>query len=121
MVGGNIFLRDRMNDVVISGGFNVYPLEVEKIIGSHPEVLDAAVTSAPDDKWGERVIAFVVSRNPRAFDQESIREHCKRLLAAYKVPKEILLIPEMPLNPNGKPDRRQLSQPYWAGHARRIN
>lgn len=118
---GNIFLRDRMNDVVISGGFNVYPVEVEKIIGSHPEVLDAAVTSAPDDKWGERVIAFVVSRNPREFNEDSIRDHCKRLLAAYKVPKEILLIPEMPLNPNGKPDRRRLSQSFWAGHARRIN
>ena len=121
VVDGSIFLRDRMNDVVISGGFNVYPVEVEKIIGSHPEVLDAAVTSAPDDKWGERVIAFVVSRNPREFNEESIRNHCKRLLAAYKVPKEILLIPEMPLNPNGKPDRRQLSQSFWAGHARRIN
>ncbi|MEO8753636.1 MAG: class I adenylate-forming enzyme family protein [Casimicrobiaceae bacterium] len=121
MVDGNIFLRDRMNDVVISGGFNVYPVEVEKIIASHPQVLDAAVASAPDDKWGERVIAFVVSRNPREFDEESIRDHCKRLLASYKVPKEILLITEMPLNPNGKPDRRQLSQPFWAGRARRIN
>ena len=121
MVDGNIFLRDRMNDVIISGGFNVYPGEVEKIISSHPQVLDAAVASAPDDKWGERVIAFVVSRDPREFDGESIRAHCKDLLAAYKVPKEIRLIPELPLNVNGKPDRRQLSQPLWAGHARRIN
>ena len=121
MVNGNIFLRDRMNDVVISGGFNVYPAEVEKIIGSHPQVLDAAVASAPDDKWGERVIAFVVSRNPREFNEESIRDYCKSLLAGYKVPKEIHLIPEMPLNPNGKPDRRSLSQSLWAGHARRIN
>lgn len=121
MVDGNIFLRDRMNDVVISGGFNVYPVEVEKIIGSHPQVLDAAVTSAPDDKWGERVIAFVVSRNPREFDEQSIRDHCKRLLAGYKVPKEIRLIPEMPLNPNGKPDRRRLSASLWVGRTRRIN
>ncbi len=121
LVDGHIFLRDRMNDVIISGGFNVYPVEVEKIVGSHPQVLDAAVASAPDDKWGERVIAFVVSRNPREFSEESIREHCKALLAGYKVPKEFHLIPEMPLNPNGKPDRRRLSQPLWAGRARRIN
>jgi acyl-CoA synthetase (AMP-forming)/AMP-acid ligase II len=121
IVDGNIFLHDRMNDVIISGGFNVYPLEVERIIGAHPQVLDAAVASAPDDKWGERVIAFVVSRDPNAFDEESVREHCKSLLAGFKVPKEIHLIPELPLNPNGKPDRRRLSQSLWAGHARRIN
>jgi len=121
MVDGHIFLRDRMNDVIISGGFNVYPVEVEKVIGSHPQVLDAAVASAPDDKWGERVIAFVVLRNPREFSEESIRDHCKSLLAGYKVPKELRIIPEMPLNPNGKPDRRQLSQPLWIGHPRRIN
>lgn len=121
LVGGNIFLRDRMNDVIISGGFNVYPMEVEKIIGSHPQVLDAAVASAPDDKWGERVIAFVVSRDPRKFDEQSVREYCKGLLAGYKVPKEFHLIPEMPLNANGKPDRRQLSGSLWAGRARRIN
>ncbi|MFO1306244.1 MAG: class I adenylate-forming enzyme family protein [Burkholderiales bacterium] len=121
MIDGHIFLRDRMNDVIISGGFNVYPVEVEKIIGSHPHVLDAAVASAPDDKWGERVIAFVVSRNPGEFSEESVREHCKSLLAGYKVPKEFHLIPEMPLNPNGKPDRRRLSEPLWAGRSRRIN
>jgi len=121
IVNDNIFLRDRMNDVIISGGFNVYPVEVEKIIGSHPQVLDAAVASAPDDKWGERVIAFVVSRDPREFDERSIRDHCRGLLAGYKVPKEFHLIPEMPLNANGKPDRRQLSRSLWAGRARRIN
>jgi acyl-CoA synthetase (AMP-forming)/AMP-acid ligase II len=121
IVDGNIFLHDRMNDVIISGGFNVYPLEVEKIIGAHPQVLDAAVASAPDDKWGERVIAFVVSRDPGTFDEESVREYCKSLLAGFKVPKEFHLIPELPLNPNGKPDRRRLSQSLWAGHARRIN
>jgi acyl-CoA synthetase (AMP-forming)/AMP-acid ligase II len=121
LVNGNIFLHDRMNDVIISGGFNVYPVEVEKIIGSHPDVLDAAVASAPDDKWGERVIAYVVSRNPAAFDAAGLRDHCKGLLAGYKVPKEIHLISELPLNPNGKPDRRRLSQSLWAGQARRIN
>jgi long-chain acyl-CoA synthetase len=121
LVDGNIFLRDRMNDVIISGGFNVYPMEVEKVIGSHPQVLDAAVASAPDDKWGERVIAFVVSRNPAEFDAESVREHCRSQLAGYKVPKELRLIAELPLNANGKPDRRGLSQHLWAGHARRIN
>jgi acyl-CoA synthetase (AMP-forming)/AMP-acid ligase II len=118
---GHLYLRDRMNDVIISGGFNVYPVEVEKIIGSHPHVLDAAVASAPDDKWGERVIAFIVTRKAGEFDEASVREHCKSQLAGYKVPKEFRVIPEMPLNPNGKPDRRGLSESLWAGRDRRIN
>ncbi len=87
MVDGNIFLHDRMNDVIISGGFNVYPVEVEKIIGAHPQVLDAAVASAPDDKWGERVIAFVVSRDPAAFDEQSVRDHCKSCSPATRCPR----------------------------------
>ncbi len=120
-VDGHVFLRDRMNDVIISGGFNVYPLEVEKVIGSHSLVLDAAVASAPDDKWGERVIAFIVPRNAEEFDEQSVRSHCKEHLATYKVPKEFRLIAEMPLNANGKPDRRSLNQLLWAGHDRRIN
>lgn len=121
IIDGNVYLRDRMNDVIISGGFNVYPVEVEKIIGSHPQVLDAAVASAPDDKWGERVIAFVVPCKPNEFSEQSVREYCKEQLASYKVPKEFRLISEMPLNPNGKPDRRSLSQLLWAGHERRVN
>ncbi|QHE83970.1 class I adenylate-forming enzyme family protein [Hydrogenophaga sp. BPS33] len=121
IVDGHVYLRDRMNDVIISGGFNVYPVEVEKVIGAHPQVLDAAVASAPDEQWGERVIAFVVPREPGAFNEAAMREHCKALLAGYKVPKEFHLIPEMPLNVNGKPDRRSLVQPLWAGLERRIN
>ena len=121
IVDGHLFLRDRMNDVIISGGFNVYPMEVEQVVCGHPQVLDAAITSAPDDKWGERVVAFVVPRNAGVFDEESVREHCRSLLAGYKVPKEFRLIPEMPLNPNGKPDRRALGDSLWAGRARRIN
>lgn len=121
VVDGHIFLRDRMNDVIITGGFNVYPLEVEKVIGSHAQVLDAAVASAPDDKWGERVIAFIVPRSAQVFDEQSVRHHCKEHLATYKVPKEFRLITEMPLNANGKPDRRSLNQLLWARRDRRIN
>jgi acyl-CoA synthetase (AMP-forming)/AMP-acid ligase II len=121
IVDGHVYLRDRMNDVIVSGGFNVYPVEVEKVIGAHPQVLDAAVASAPDDQWGERVIAFVVPRQPGGFSEEAVREYCKGLLAGYKVPKEFHVIPEMPLNVNGKPDRRSLVQPLWASRERRIN
>jgi acyl-CoA synthetase (AMP-forming)/AMP-acid ligase II len=121
MVNGYIFLRDRMNDVIVSGGFNVYPAEVEKVIATHPSVLDSAIVSAPDDKWGERVIAFVVPRDTASFSERHLREHCESLLAGYKVPKEIRLVAEIPLNASGKPDRRQLSEAMWAGQDRRIN
>lgn len=118
---GYIYLRDRMNDVIISGGFNVYPLEVEAALNSHPSVRMSAVASAPDERWGERVVAFVVAKDKQAFDPQSVREHCREHLANYKVPKEIHAIPEIPVNANGKPDRRRLSQPFWEGKSRRIN
>jgi long-chain acyl-CoA synthetase len=81
----------------------------------------SAVASAPDERWGERVVAFVVAKDKQAFDPESVREHCREHLANYTVPKEIHAIPEIPVNANGKPDRRRLSQPFWEGKSRRIN
>lgn len=121
MKDGFIFLRDRMNDVIISGGFNVYPLEVEAVIDSHPDILSSAIVSAPDDRWGERVIAFVVPRDGRRLDDAALRQYCKDRLANYKVPKEIRTIAQIPTNSSGKPDRRQLSAPMWKDATRRIN
>jgi acyl-CoA synthetase (AMP-forming)/AMP-acid ligase II len=121
IVDGYIFLRDRMNDVIISGGFNVYPAEVETVIVAHPAVSDVAIVSAPDPTWGERVVAFVVPRAGRALDLADLKTHCQGVLAGYKIPKDIHVVQEIPLNPNGKPDRRRLSDPLWAGQARRIN
>lgn len=118
---GLLFLHDRLNDVIISGGFNVYPLEVEAVLNAHPAVESAAIVSAPDESWGERVIAFVVPRKGSAFDGEALRRYCREHLANYKVPKEVHPIPEVPVNVNGKPDRRKLSQPMWEGRERRIN
>ena len=121
LVGEHLYLSDRLNDLIITGGFNVYPAEVENIIGAHPQVLDCAVTSAPDNTWGEKVIAFVVLKDPTEYDESSLKEHCKTLLAGYKVPKEFRVIEQLPLNANSKPDRRQLSIDLWAGYSRRIN
>lgn len=118
---GFLFLKDRAGDVIISGGFNVYPREVEAVIDAHPAVRASAVVSSPDPKWGERVVAFVVPREAIPFDSQSLRDHCRAHLATYKVPKEFHVIESIPLNPNGKPDRRHLSGPLWQGRARRIN
>jgi len=120
---GYIFLKDRANDVIISGGFNVYPAEVEQVLSSHPGIVTSAVTSEPDAKWGERVVAYVVPKpaaNKGALAAE-LAAHCRGHLANYKVPKAFKLIEDIPLNPNGKPDRRQLSAAEWAGRDRRIN
>lgn len=118
---GYVYLKDRANDVIISGGFNIYPMEVEGVINTHPGILTSAVVSAPDPKWGERVIAFVVPRDPSVLEGDALRAHCRSMLAGFKVPKEFLAVSDVPTNPNGKPDRRKLSAPLWSGRDRRIN
>jgi acyl-CoA synthetase (AMP-forming)/AMP-acid ligase II len=116
-----VFLMDRAHDLIISGGFNVYPSEVEGVLGAHPAVAVCAVVSMPDAKWGEKVVAYFVPQRGHAPDEASLREHCRARLSNYKVPKEYRAVGEIPLNANGKPDRRRLSEPLWQGQQRRIN
>lgn len=120
---GYIFLKDRANDVIISGGFNVYPMEVEQVLNAHPGIVSSAVVSEPDDKWGERVVAYVVPRPgvPAESLAGDLDAYCRARLANYKVPKGFHPIDTIPVNPNGKPDRRALSAAQWAGRDRRIN
>jgi acyl-CoA synthetase (AMP-forming)/AMP-acid ligase II len=118
---GYVFLRDRANDVIISGGFNVYPMEVERVINEFPGVVTSAVVSEPDLKWGERVVAFIVLKEAAAFHEDELRMHCRTHLTGFKIPKEFRQIDQVPLNPNGKPDRRRLSDPLWHQQERRIN
>jgi long-chain acyl-CoA synthetase len=96
-------------------------MEVEKVIGSHPSIFDGVVVSAPDDKWGEKVIAFIVPRSNVTLNIEDLKMYCRNLLADYKVPKEFIVISEIPLNVNGKHDRRKLSESFWQGSKRHIN
>ncbi|TVR07180.1 MAG: long-chain fatty acid--CoA ligase [Salinarimonadaceae bacterium] len=120
---GYLFLKDRANDVIISGGFNVYPMEVEQVLNTHPGIVTSAVVSEPDNKWGERVVAYIVPR-PGSTQEELaavLDAHCRSRLANYKVPKAFHPIDVIPVNPNGKPDRRSLSASHWAGYDRRIN
>ncbi len=101
---GFIKLIDRKNNVIITGGENVYPSEVEAVIGSHPAVADAAVIGLADDKWGERVTAAVVRREGAVLDEASLTEWCKNQLAGYKRPRSIIFITsdQMPRNATGK-------------------
>lgn len=118
---GFLFIHDRVKDMIVSGGENVYPAEVENALFSHPDVADAAVIGVPDEKWGEAVKAMVVLRPGCEPDTASIISHCRGLIAGYKVPKTVDFVPLLPRNPSGKVLRRELRAPYWEGRARQVS
>ena len=118
---GYIFIQDRVKDMIISGGENIYPAEVENAIFGHEDVLEVAIIGIPDEKWGECVKAVVVPRPGRTIDEAKIIEHARRKIAAFKTPKSVDVIAEMPRNASGKILRRELRGPYWEGKTRGIN
>jgi fatty-acyl-CoA synthase len=109
---GYLYLLDRMNDMIISGGMNVYSSEVEVVIQGCLGVDQVAVVGLPDDDWGERVVALVVPSTALAPDLEEIRSVCREQLAAYKRPKEIRLVENLPVTPYGKVDKKALRQQH---------
>ena len=117
---GYLFIHDRVKDMIVSGGENIYPAEVENALMSHPSVADAAVIGVPDDRWGEGVKAIVVLRPGSDPDPQSIIAHSRTLIAGYKTPKTIDFIDVLPRNPSGKVLRRELREPYWQGNERRV-
>ena len=118
---GYIYIQDRMKDMIISGGENVYPAEVESAIYGHPDIAEVAVIGVPDAKWGEAVKACVVAKPGHTVDPAHVIAWARERIAAFKVPKSIDLIPELPRNPSGKILRRALREPYWEGRERRVN
>lgn len=120
---GYLFLRDRKIDMIISGGVNIYPAEIESALLTHPAVADAAAFGIPHDDWGEEVKAVIEAapgREPGPELAEEILEHCTAQLAGYKRPKSVDFIAEMPRDPNGKLYKRRLREPYWEGHERAL-
>lgn len=113
---GYIFVEDRLKDMIISGGENIYSIEVERVIAEHPAVTDVAVIGVPDDKWGEVVKAVVSVEDSVA--PEEIIAWCRERLAAYKCPKTIDITDELPRNPTGKILKKELRKPYWEGRDR---
>ncbi|GAA4733890.1 long-chain fatty acid--CoA ligase [Nocardioides endophyticus] len=116
---GYLFLFDRLSDMVISGGMNVFSIEVEAALSLHPSVAQAAVIGLPDEEWGERVHAIVVPRDHTA--DLDLEGHCREHLAAYKRPKTYEVVEALPLTTYGKVDKKALRQPYWPDTARRIH
>jgi acyl-CoA synthetase (AMP-forming)/AMP-acid ligase II len=105
---GNLFLVDRLKDMIVSGGENIYSAEVERALAAHPSVQSVAVVGAPDQKWGERVVAFVVPYPDKAVDVSDLVSHCRDLIAGYKVPKEIHLMGALPQTASGKVQKAAL-------------
>jgi long-chain acyl-CoA synthetase len=120
---GYLFLCDRKIDMIISGGVNIYPAEIEAVLLSHPQVADAAVFGIPDEDWGEQVKA-VVEPAPGAASGEALANEilafCAERLAKYKCPRSVDFTDAMPRDPNGKLYKRKLRDPYWAGRERQI-
>jgi acyl-CoA synthetase (AMP-forming)/AMP-acid ligase II len=118
---GFIFLKDRLKDMIVSGGENVYPAEIEAILMGHPEVLECAVIGVPDPKWGETVKAVVVRRPGASLAEAALIEWSRNKLAGFKRPRSVDFIDALPRNASGKLLKRTLREPYWAGYARRVN
>lgn len=118
---GYLFLKDRVKDMVITGGENVYPAEVENALMPHPAVLDVGVIGVPDDKWGETVKAIVVTKPGTSPEPEELIAWCRERLAHFKCPTSVDFIEILPRNPSGKILKTDLREPYWEGNERRIN
>ena len=110
---GYVFIVDRLKDMIISGGENVYSAEVENAVASHPAVASCAVIGVPDPDWGERVHAVVVLQNGHHVTEAQIRQHCKSLIAGYKSPRSVEFVDAMPMSGAGKILKRELRKQYW--------
>ena len=117
---GFVYIQDRIKDMIVTGGENVYPKEVENALFDHPAIADAAVIGVPDEKYGEAILAFVVIREAADLSLEDMISFCRERLAGYKVPRQMQIIDEIPRNPSGKVLKKDLREPYWEGVERRV-
>jgi acyl-CoA synthetase (AMP-forming)/AMP-acid ligase II len=118
---GYIHIVDRSKDIIISGGFNVYPNEVEQVLTQHPAVQDCAVIGVPDEKWGEAIKAVIQRKPGQHADEAEILAMVKKRLGSVKTPKSIDFIDDLPRSPNGKVLKTELRKPYWSKKSRGVN
>jgi long-chain acyl-CoA synthetase len=119
--GGYLYIRDRVKDMIISGGENIYPAEIENVLMRHPAIADAAVIGVPHEKWGETPKAIVVRASAQPADEQQIVAFCRTQLAGFKCPTTVEFVDALPRNPSGKILKRELREPYWQGHVRRVS
>jgi acyl-CoA synthetase (AMP-forming)/AMP-acid ligase II len=118
---GYLYLVDRSKDMIISGGFNVYPREVEDVLMEHPALAAAAVIGTPDPRWGEAVRAIVTVRPGAVVDPDELKALVRRRKGPHYAPKAVDVVSDLPMTPVGKIDKKALRAPFWAGHARQVH
>ncbi len=118
---GYLYIHDRVKDMIISGGENIYPAEVENALYSHPKIADVAVIGVPDEKWGETVMAYIVAKDGETLESDEVIAYARTQIAGFKCPKRVAFIPALPRNASGKILRRELRAPHWKGHDRAVN
>ncbi len=119
-VDGYVYVTDRIKDMIISGGENIYPAEIERVLAEHPSVGDVAVIGVPDERWGEVPKAVVVAAPGAVIDEAELLTWCREQLASFKCPKSVDVLDELPRNPTGKILKKDLRRPYWAGRERQT-
>ena len=117
---GFIYIVDRKKDMIISGGENIYPREIEEVLYQHSAIAEASVIGIPDQVWVERVHALIVLKEERQTTEDEVIEFCKRHLVRYKAPKSVEFVESLPKNPQGKILKRELREKYWKGLERKI-
>jgi fatty-acyl-CoA synthase len=117
---GYFYITDRKRDMIVSGGFNIFPFEVERALLEHPSVQDCAVIGVPDEKWGEAVKACVELKPGHAASSEHLIAHARTRIGSMKAPKSIDFIESLPRSPVGKVLKRELRAPYWVGRTRQV-
>ena len=118
---GFYYIVDRKKDMIVSGGFNVFPREIEDVISGDPSVAAAAVIGVPDEKWGEAVKALVVARPGASVAPDALRERVREAKGPVYVPKKVEGFESLPLTPVGEPDKKVLRARYWEGRQRRVH
>lgn len=119
-VDGFVYIVDRKRDMIISGGFNLYPSEIEQVIWGHPSVQDCAVIGVPDEKWGEAVKAVVECKPGQSVSPEEIMSFCRERLGGMKAPKTVEVWPQLPRSAVGKVLKKDIREKFWVGQARRV-
>lgn len=119
--GGYLYIHDRIKDMIVSGGENIYPAEIESALFGHSAIADVAVIGVPDDKWGEAVKAVIVLKGGEVLDEQDLIAFARQKIAGYKVPRSVDFVDALPRNPSGKILKRELRAPYWEGRNRQVN
>jgi acyl-CoA synthetase (AMP-forming)/AMP-acid ligase II len=117
---GYLYIQDRVKDMIVSGGENIYPREVEEVLSKHPAVLEVAVIGVPDQRWGETVKAVVALREGTGATAEQLIAFCRLRIGGFKLPRSVDFVPALPRNAAGKVLKRELRERYWAGRARTV-